>query len=124
MQRVLNRRRLAYLQPPEDGTPLDVETFTRLAEALATGTGRVARLLHDQRAPACWAGEHFASYYGCRSSPRASCWACWSSFTVRRSSRGGSGWISWRPWPGGHRGCKRYLICGPPALEPGADSGQ
>jgi hypothetical protein len=53
MQRVVNRRLLAYLngdalqdEPPE----VAVRSMVRVAEALALGTGRVARLLRDRQA--------------------------------------------------------------------------
>lgn len=51
MQRVLNRRLLAHLNTTnEEGNSPTIEELTKVAEALATGTGRVARLLRDQRA--------------------------------------------------------------------------
>jgi hypothetical protein len=59
MQRVLNRRLLAYVAPGREtggesddsaGEALDVATLVKVAQALAIGTGRVARLLRDKRA--------------------------------------------------------------------------
>lgn len=49
MQRVLNRRLLAYVSGQE-GDQIPLETIVKVAEALAAGTGRVARLLRDKRA--------------------------------------------------------------------------
>jgi hypothetical protein len=49
-QRVVNRRLLAFMRRAEQDEPLTLETLTRVAEALAVGTGRVARLLRDRRA--------------------------------------------------------------------------
>jgi hypothetical protein len=50
MQRVLNRRLLGHSQPIEGEPPIAIETLIALAQALAIGTGRVARLLRDKRA--------------------------------------------------------------------------
>jgi hypothetical protein len=51
MQRVLNRRLLQYMSAAEaQDEPLALETLVKVAEALAQGTGRVARLLRDRRA--------------------------------------------------------------------------
>jgi hypothetical protein len=47
MQRVVNRRLLAYL---DGGQEIGVEMMVRVAGMLATGTGRVARLLRDRQA--------------------------------------------------------------------------
>lgn len=46
MQRVFNRRLLQHVQ----GEELTTDTLVKIAEALAAGTGRVARLLRDKRA--------------------------------------------------------------------------
>ena len=50
MQRVLNRRLLGHAAPMEGGPPIKVDVLVKVAEALAIGTGRVARLLRDKRA--------------------------------------------------------------------------
>jgi len=50
MQRVLNRRLLVHATPAEGDTKLTTATLIKIAEALAIGTGRVARLLRDKRA--------------------------------------------------------------------------
>jgi hypothetical protein len=47
MQRVVNRRLLAYLSGGED---IGVEQMVKVAAAMAAGTGRVARLLRDRQA--------------------------------------------------------------------------
>jgi hypothetical protein len=47
MQRVFNRRLVAVTQTADD---VPLETLVKVAEALARGTGRVARLLRDKRA--------------------------------------------------------------------------
>lgn len=51
MQRVLNRRLLAHVSDNDGGAQaVPLETLVKVAEALAAGTGRVARLLRDKRA--------------------------------------------------------------------------
>jgi hypothetical protein len=61
MQRVLNRRLLGHAAPMEGGPPIRVDVLIKLAEALAIGTGRVARLLRDKRALSGEAVEGLAS---------------------------------------------------------------
>ncbi len=50
MQRVLNRRLLRFVDEQQADAAIELETLVKVAEALATGTGRVARLLRDKRA--------------------------------------------------------------------------
>ncbi|MCC6192203.1 MAG: hypothetical protein IT318_24495 [Anaerolineales bacterium] len=50
MQRVVNRRLLAHVSNTDGAEPIALETLVKVAEALAAGTGRVARLLRDKRA--------------------------------------------------------------------------
>ncbi len=53
MQRVVNRRLLRYIDGDAAGAgdaPIEVETLVKVAQAMAIGTGRVARLLRDRRA--------------------------------------------------------------------------
>jgi hypothetical protein len=50
MERVLNRRLMVHANLKDaDGAGPTTDTLMKLAEALATGTGRVARLLRDKR---------------------------------------------------------------------------
>jgi hypothetical protein len=50
MQRVLNRRLMAHSAAAPGEVAVSVETLVSVAQALAIGTGRVARLLRDKRA--------------------------------------------------------------------------
>ena len=50
LQRVLNQRLFRKSAEAAEGGPIALELLVKVAEALTRGTGRVARLLRDQRA--------------------------------------------------------------------------
>jgi hypothetical protein len=50
MQRVLNQRLMTYTQAQDTaGKKIQIATLIKIAQALTTGTGRVAKLLRDRR---------------------------------------------------------------------------